>query len=38
MYSFTYFQFYNSNKNKTYTLKQVAYPLIHKLISKQQEE
>lgn len=34
MYSFTYFQFYNSNKNKTYTLKQVIYPLIHEPISK----
>jgi len=38
MYRLSDFQLYNSNKHQIDTLKQVAYPLIQKLISKQQEE
>jgi len=34
MYRLADFQLYNSNKHEIDTLNQVAYPLIHKLISK----
>jgi len=34
MYRISDFQLYNSNKHKIDPLKQVAYPLIQKLISK----